>query len=41
MANSQATAADGRPARVYCSEHNDSEPMAGTADTVDVWLCVE
>ena len=28
-------------ARVYCSEHNDSEPMAGTADTVDVWLCLE
>lgn len=27
--------------RIYCSEHNDAEPMAGTADTVDVWLCLE
>ena len=27
--------------RVYCSEQNTSEPMAGTADTVDVWLCLE
>ena len=36
MANTPAKAA-----RVYCSEHNNSEPMAGTADTVDAWLCLE
>lgn len=46
MANSQrpppaAAPVDGVPARIYCSEHNGSEPMAGTADTVDVWLCLE
>ena len=42
MANSSgAASADERPARAYCSEHNDSEPMAGTADRVDVWLCLE
>lgn len=27
--------------RVYCSEQNDDEPMGGTADTVDVWICLE
>jgi hypothetical protein len=42
MANSpEASPAGTPPARIYCSEHNDSEPMAGTADTVDVWLCLE
>ena len=42
MANSPDTAPDpGSRARVYCSEYNNSEPMAGTADTVDVWLCLE
>ncbi len=42
MANSLEAGPAGKPpARIYCSEHNDSEPMAGTADTVDVWLCLE
>ncbi len=45
MANSQAPPpADPENAsqsRIYCSEHNQTEPMAGTADTVDVWLCLE
>ena len=27
--------------RRYCSEHNETEPLWGTADTVDVWLCLE
>ncbi|MDH3716032.1 MAG: hypothetical protein OET44_19540 [Gammaproteobacteria bacterium] len=27
--------------RIYCSESNESEPMAGTADVVDVWLLLE
>lgn len=27
--------------RHYCSEHNSDEPVAGTADRVDVWLCLE
>lgn len=39
MANSPDRAS--AKARVYCSEHNDAEPMAGTADTVDAWLCLE
>ncbi len=42
MANTlDITPASGARARVYCSEHNDSEPLAGTADTVDAWLCLE
>jgi hypothetical protein len=28
-------------AREYCSESNRGEPLLGTADTVDVWLCLE
>jgi hypothetical protein len=30
-----------RNVRSYCSEMNGAEPMAGTADTVDVWVCLE
>lgn len=30
-----------QPGRIYCSEHNDGEVLCGTADTVDVWLCLE
>lgn len=42
MANSpDAAGAKATAERTYCSEHNDSEPMAGTADTVEVWLCLE
>ncbi len=40
MANTPDTDANSRQ-RTYCSEHNDAEPMAGTADTVDAWLCLE
>jgi hypothetical protein len=29
------------PDRVYCSEHHPEEPMAGTADRVDVWVMLE
>ncbi len=38
MANQQPGNAP--PDRVYCSRQSD-EPMAGTADTVDVWICLE
>lgn len=31
----------GTPDRSYCSRMNDAEPLWGTADTVDVWLCLE
>ncbi len=39
MANPE-TGSD-RTARVYCSEHNQEEVLCGTADSVDVWLCLE
>jgi hypothetical protein len=43
MANTETGQGDTaeRGARVYCSEHNTVEAMPGTADTVDVWLCLE
>ncbi len=42
MANQDPGAtASGRAERRYCSEHNMDEPLWGTADTVDVWLCLE
>ena len=28
-------------ARIYCSEQNPEEPLWGSADPVDVWLCLE
>ena len=32
---------ESRDQRVYCSEQNPSEPMAGTADHVGVWVLLE
>ena len=39
MANPEARS--DRTGRIYCSEFDDGEVMSGTADTVDVWLCLE
>ncbi|MGE0625369.1 MAG: sucrase ferredoxin [Pseudomonadales bacterium] len=41
MANSSSATGTGSGARTYCSEQNPEEPLWGTADTVDVWLCLE
>ena len=39
MANPES--GSGRAGRIFCSEHNEGEAMPGTADRVDVWLCLE
>lgn len=47
MANHTAAEGDARSsggagsARVYCSEAEPTEPLRGTTDTVDAWLCLE
>ncbi|MEM8768565.1 MAG: hypothetical protein AAGE43_14045, partial [Pseudomonadota bacterium] len=42
MANQKpGMAVSARAERSYCSEYNTDEPLPGTADTVDVWLCLE
>ncbi len=41
MANTSSTTDKEPVARAYCSEQNPAEPLWGTADTVDVWLCLE
>jgi hypothetical protein len=39
--SSAATSDAASSSRRYCSEHDRTEPLWGTADTVDVWLCLE
>lgn len=41
MANTLSAAGAGSGARTYCSEQSPEEPLWGTADPVDVWLCLE
>lgn len=41
MANSTSASGSDAATRTYCSEQNPQEPLWGTADTVDVWICLE
>jgi len=41
MANTSSGTDSGSGTREYCCEQNAAEPLWGTADTVDVWLCLE
>ena len=41
MANTSSATGAGSGTRTYCSEQNPEEPLWGTADPVDVWLCLE
>lgn len=41
MANTTSARDSESGSRSYCSEQNPDEPLWGTADRVDVWLCLE